>query len=181
MARENGGFVLVSSGLEDSTQQYGIWQGYLAEDGSLLSEQWYHQHPSAILQGALLDTDQRLTLLANVGQEARLFQLDQQGTLLWEQKLQGLVRDLTATRKGGFALTGFHSPNGGPNTDAFITAVDAKGELIWNQSFGGNDTDLSESILQAEDGGFVIVGAKRSQSIGLRDFWILKVNENGLN
>ncbi len=50
----------------------------------------------------------------------------------------------------------------------------------WNYTYGGNFNDYAKSVLQANDGGFVIVGSTNSQGAGNYDVLIVKTDSQGV-
>jgi len=52
-------------------------------------------------------------------------------------------------------------------------------EKIWDKTFGGKKRDEASSIIQSQDGGFVVAGYTESKSVGEGDFWIIKIDKNG--
>ena len=63
--------------------------------------------------------------------------------------------------------------------------MDANGDLIWRRYFGGTNNDRSFGVVEANDGGLVMVGASESDdfdisnSKGSYDFWVVKVSAKG--
>ena len=48
-------------------------------------------------------------------------------------------------------------------------------EAEWNKTFGGSNDDVDFSVLQAEDGGYVIAGVAESHGADKQDVWMIKV------
>ncbi|MBX7142197.1 MAG: T9SS type A sorting domain-containing protein [Chitinophagales bacterium] len=69
--------------------------------------------------------------------------------------------------------------------DCWIFLIDSAGNLIWQQCYGGSKDDWASSIVQTNDGGFVIAGSSSSNdgdvtgNHGLTDFWIFKIDGSG--
>ncbi|WP_010182076.1 hypothetical protein [Aquimarina agarilytica] len=69
--------------------------------------------------------------------------------------------------------------------DFWVIKLNAKGEIIWNNTYGGNDDDRGESIAKTTDGGFIISGYSRSldddvsNNEGSYDHWIVKLDAAG--
>jgi len=76
--------------------------------------------------------------------------------------------------------------NGG--SDYWIYKTDYDGNIIWSYVYGGISTDILLSLIRTQDGGFIAVGFsfsdtsgfKSEDSRGLRDVWVVKLDENGL-
>jgi hypothetical protein len=49
----------------------------------------------------------------------------------------------------------------------------------WTQPYGGTDWDCAQSVVQADDGGYVMAGTTKSYGAGGYDFWLVKTNANG--
>ncbi len=80
------------------------------------------------------------------------------------------------------------SPQTAGSSDYWIYKTDFEGNILWNFTYGGFGIDNLQNLIQTDDGGFIMcgfsfsnTGAFKSQdSRGDRDFWIVKVDENGL-
>ena len=67
-------------------------------------------------------------------------------------------------------------------SDGVLIKYDAKGEIIWAKSIGGTFYDWFNSAISTSDGGIIVVGAFRSDSIDLENGDILtnKGNSSGM-
>lgn len=121
--------------------------------------------------------------------------LDASGTFQWSRFFGG---NFTDTAEGAIELPdgGFIIAGGSDSEDTDITGnkgtydfwvirINASGDLIWEKSFGGMETDEARAITQANDGNIVIAGETRSNTLdvsgnnGAADFWIIKIDTNG--
>ena len=50
---------------------------------------------------------------------------------------------------------------------------------IWSQTYGGELDDEATSIVESNDGEYVIAGTTHSFGAGGADFWLFKTNESG--
>jgi len=69
---------------------------------------------------------------------------------------------------------------------ALIIGASANAQQIqWDKTFGGTSDDEANCIEKTSDGGYIVVGYSASNDIdlalnkGAKDFWILKLDENG--
>jgi hypothetical protein len=126
-----------------------------------------------------------------------IVKLDGDGTIQWEKTFGGSNTEnlfyIIATSDGGFAVTGnTFSTDGdvtglhGTNGDAWVIKIDSLGNLQWQKTYGGTDIEAFYEIKQTSDGGYICVGLAGSVDGdvtgfqgGLRDFWIVKITENG--
>jgi len=112
-----------------------------------------------------------------------LIKTDEQGNLQWEQTYGGAGAEggssLVQTSDGGYALAGSTTSFGAGNIDFWLVKTDSDGNVMWNQTYGGTETDSAESMVQTGDGGFALTGRTNSFGAGLWDFWLVKTDSNG--
>ena len=129
-----------------------------------------------------------------------IVKLDADGTKLWDRRFGGASSDLLShvrqTPDGGYILAGYtYSGAGGDKSedsrggsDYWMVKVDADGTKQWDRRFGGEDTDVLNSLALTPDGGYILggysasgVGADKTEgSRGNNDYWIVKVATNGV-
>ena len=69
--------------------------------------------------------------------------------------------------------------------DFWIVKLNMFGEIDWQNCLGGSESDVSQSILQTQNGEYVVAGITNSvdgdvtNSFGEDDFWVLKLNGSG--
>ncbi len=72
-------------------------------------------------------------------------------------------------------------------TGEFIgVKLDSAGEFQWFRYYGGTQNDVVSDVVQANDGGYVMVGYSESTNFdvthnkGSYDYWVVKIQENGM-
>ena len=105
--------------------------------------------------------------------------VDRAGNLLGQYFYQGnvIVNDGLALPDGGFYLVGYTYPS----TDDWLVRVDAVGNTVSGQVFGGSGNDWSHTIAPLREGGYLIGGESLSgvsgdhtyPNFGQEDYWIL--------
>ena len=133
-----------------------------------------------------------------------ILRLDASGNILWERSFgfsgHDHSYDVVQTSDGGFFFSGFLdvTSSGGQGNNGkspyltrhgvgefWGTRLDADGNLVWRRYFGGTNNDRSFGVVEANDGGLVMVGASESDdfdisnSKGSYDFWVVKVSAKG--
>ncbi len=86
---------------------------------------------------------------------------------------------LLQTADGGFVLAGITNSYGTGDSDIWLVKTNANGTSQWNQTYGGQENDYVSSIIQVEDGGFLLVGTTHSFGAGGSDMWLIKTDSNG--
>ena len=119
--------------------------------------------------------------------------------ILWEKSYGGknadYLFDAQPTADNGFILagsslsgkTGTKTAGNNGDLDYWVWKMDANGKLDWQKSLGGSGFDLLQSIKGTQDGGFILAGTsssnqgmdKQSDSKGLSDFWVVKLDAKG--
>jgi hypothetical protein len=119
--------------------------------------------------------------------------------ILWEKSYGGknadYLFDAQPTADNGFILagsslsgkTGNKTAGNNGDLDYWVWKMDANGKLDWQKSLGGSGFDLLQSIKGTQDGGFILAGTsssnqgldKLSDSKGLSDFWVVKLDAKG--
>ncbi|MDG6221923.1 MAG: hypothetical protein QCH99_01525 [Candidatus Bathyarchaeota archaeon] len=111
-----------------------------------------------------------------------LVKTDADGNMQWNRTYGGprpeKVYSLIETSDGGYALVGYVTiPDlikhnilvTKRNDDFWVVKTDSKGNMEWNQTYGGKEYERAYSVVEANDGGFVIVG----------DSWLVKIDSQG--
>lgn len=135
-----------------------------------------------------------------------LLQLDTTGNVVWQKSLGGDLDDnlfaLTATNDGGF-IVGGNSNSDASNTktkgsqkgsDFWIIRFDKDANMLWQESYNYGERDVLTSIIENEDGTFLIGGyaqseistnssltskIKKGDKDGINDYIALKISSNG--
>ena len=121
--------------------------------------------------------------------------LDANGTKQWRRFFGGsntdTANDVIQTSDNGFLMVGLSDSNDIDisNTkgdyDFWIVKIDSDGTLVWEKSYGGQETDQAYAITKTSDGNFIITGDTRSSDLdvdanyGSADIWAIKINPSG--
>lgn len=125
--------------------------------------------------------------------------LDNNGNIEWQNSIGGSLVDRPQaafqTADGGFIIGGSsNSPISGDKTepnqggfDFWIVKLDSTGNIQWQSTFGGNESDTFRNMTQTSDEGYLIGGYSKSNisgdktenSQGDYDYWVLKLDSNG--
>lgn len=133
-------------------------------------------------------------------QDYWVLKIDATGNIIWQKTYGGNNGDsayfIQTTSDGNFVVGGESASNiSGEktensfcnSTDAWVIKIDTNGQLIWDKTIGGNDTEFFGNIRETNDNGFILgmasfsqnTGYKTEASYGNRDYWVVKLNETG--
>lgn len=123
--------------------------------------------------------------------------LDTNGNIQWQKAIGGNGEDVAysiqQTSDGGYIVAGESSSTDGDavghlpynNTDLWIVKINSTGNIQWQKSFGGYNSELAFDAKQTSDGGYIVAGATDSNSgditqlYGEYDYWVLKLDSAG--
>ena len=106
------------------------------------------------------------------------------GDLLWNKTYGGANNDyaykVIQTSDGGYVLAGYTDSFGAGGYDVYLVKTDSEGNLLWSKTFGGTGDDYAYSVVQSNDGGFVLAGKSNSAGALGFDLYVLKCDGNGV-
>jgi hypothetical protein len=129
-----------------------------------------------------------------------VIKLDSSYNIEWQNTIGGNDTDtmeaVLETSDGGFILAGNSLSNiSGDKTensnglyDMWVVKVNNLGNIVWQNTLGGNESDFLRAIAASNDGGYLLAGSSQSvisgdkneNTLGLTDIWVLKINANGI-
>ncbi len=124
-----------------------------------------------------------------------IIKLNNSGDTIWTKTLGGSsyewARSINQTSDGGYIVAGDAWWNNGDvhgnhgQADYWIVKLNSSGDTTWTKSLGGSKIDISYSISQTSDGGYIVAGYTHSNdgdvhgNHGGYDYWIVKLNSSG--
>lgn len=112
-----------------------------------------------------------------------LLKIDSDGDEIWNQSYGGngdaYGYSVISLSDGSYLAIGMTRSLGELNGDAWLIKIDSDGNEIWNQSYGGNGTDIIRSIVLT-DNGYLLAGNTNSYGNGNNDIFIIKVDQAGV-
>lgn len=119
----------------------------------------------------------------NGGYDTWVFKTDSLGNLLWEKRFGGSDWDfgkcIIATNDGGYMVCGETYSFGNGNNDAFLLKLDANGDSLWMQTYGGASNDWAEKVIQTQDGSYVFIGSTNTGPTSMHEAIVIKTDQNG--
>ena len=105
-------------------------------------------------------------------------------TISFYKKIGGKHYDATAdmlnSSKGEILIVG-RTDSYSQDMNVNVIKLDEQGNVIWDRTYGGNETEEATEIIETKDGGFLVVGYSDSyaENANESDIWLLKINTNG--
>jgi hypothetical protein len=94
-----------------------------------------------------------------------LVKTDENGNLIWQKTFGGQKVDeghsVIETKDGGYLIGGITNSfgTGEYDYDIYLVKTDAKGNKLWEKTFGGKGLNECRCVAQTNDGGFIITGS----------------------
>jgi hypothetical protein len=125
--------------------------------------------------------------------------LNATGVVQWNKLLGGTGEEqlnfIKQTSDGGYIATGSTTSSASGNVtgtlngifDFWIIKLNSSGNPVWNKSIGGSQEQISYSIKQTSDGGYIVAGKSNSSASGnitginngLNDYLVVKLDAVG--
>jgi hypothetical protein len=180
----DGGYALAGSAIDDSSEVFVYSTDFwLAKTDALGNVEWSktYGNPAENVEEArslVATSDGGYALAGSMsvwsegefypdGSDFWLVKTDSFGNMLWNQTYGGEgtvnmeeARSLVVAPDGGYALAGSAGPLRG-FIDFWLVKTDSFGNMLWNQTYGGEDRDWACALVLASDGGYVMAGVTK--------------------
>jgi len=112
-----------------------------------------------------------------------ILKLDSTGQVEWQRTHGGVMSENMAcirqTQDGGFIFAASSYSYGPGPLGIWIQKLSPSGQIEWQFSYGGIDSDSVRAIQQTTDGGYIVLCRSYSFGIGLSDYLVLKLDQSG--
>ncbi len=139
--------------------------------------------------------------------DALIIKLDSLGNMEWDKTFGGSDHDFadravslsdgylivggTCSDDGYLEGSGWHQGyhhTGDRTVDIWLVKLDLNGEIVWDNCFGGSQTEFPSRVFSTSDGGFIVFGTTDSHDGDIsfnpangnsKSIWVFKVNGQG--
>lgn len=131
----------------------------------------------------------------HAGGDYWVIKIDASGEKQWSRFFGGTFTDTPydaiQTNDNGYLIVGSSDSNdvdiknSKGSYDFWVIKISETGNLVWEKSFGGSQTDEARGITKSNDGNYIIVGDTRSNDLdvknnkGAADLWAIKISPLG--
>jgi hypothetical protein len=116
-----------------------------------------------------------------------LIKTDAKGKQIWLRTFGGSEMDLAfsvqQTSDNGYIVAGQTQSYGEGYGDGWLIKIDAKGNNVWDTTFGGTGSDVLNDVQETSDGGYILAGYTESVADGGNyeggKAWLIKTDRKG--
>ncbi len=112
-----------------------------------------------------------------------LVKTDVNGDTLWTKKYGGVQNEeansMRQTSDGGFILSGYSESFSFGSKDFYLVKTNSLGDTLWTKHYGGSLVEISKSVRQTSDGGYIMTGYSQSFGISTENMYVIKTNSIG--
>jgi len=187
----DGGFALAGSTVSFENESVDMWLVKTNANGDSLWSRTYGGRSTDICNSIIQTTDGGYVLAGQTSSFAEgrndmwMVKVNADGDSLWSRTFGGMSSEccnsIIQTIDGGFALVGHTRSFGSGEGDMWMVKTDADGDLLWSRTFGGMYNERASSIIQTEEGEYILAGETESfsdrRTTGM--MWMVKTNADG--
>ena len=185
VSMEDGGFVLAGRTTSQGEGGLDAWLFRVDNEGE---EVWSHTYggdeDDNIL--SMKQTNDGGYIMAGYtasfaedGSDFWLIKTDEDGEEVWshnyDQGTDEQCREVIQTFDGGYLMGGHNWAYDDQRGEALLVRTDDEGEVLWMETYGGNQPDVITRIVQIADGGYVFTGWTTSFGAGGLDVWVVRL------
>ena len=185
----DGGYIVAGSTFSFGAGAGDIWVLKLNADGSVAWQKTYGgssgDRANSIQQasdGGYIVAGSTSSFGAGAG-DIWVLKLNADGSVAWQKTYGGSSGDnaysIQQASDGGYIVAGFTTSFGAGIGNIWVLKLNADGSVAWQKTYGGLGDNVTYSIQQTSDGGYIVGGYTSSFGAGYYDVWVLKLNTDG--
>jgi len=188
----DGGYVITGytrafgiSGGGDS-DDYDVWLFKTDENGDVEWSRTYGGAQNDRGESVQQTSDGGYIIAGEKSGDFWLIKTDSNGYVMWNKTYGGKGGDhgvsLIQTPDGDYVITGYTNSFGAGDNDGWLVKTDPNGDMKWNYTYGGSESDIFWAVQLTVDGGYIMAGNTRSFGIGtfgIYSGWLVKTDGDG--
>ncbi len=118
------------------------------------------------------------------GRDIWVVKLNSTCSVEWEKTLGGAGNEypcaVVCGDDGGYVVGAYTNSFGAGGNDFWALKLDSGGNLLWQYTYGGSNTDTAQDLEKTDDGGYIMTGWTLSFDVDSFDSWVVKLDGAGL-
>ena len=185
----DGGYVVTGEGKPSGAVNYDFWVLKLFSNGDVEWQKTYggsDQDRARCVQqtidGGYIITGNTKSFGAGPP-DFWVLKLSSVGDVEWQKTYGGNAWDsggsVHQTADGGYIVAGYTESFGAGGGDIWILKLFSNGDVEWQKTYGGRNTEYGGSIQKTADGGYIVASFTDSFGFGSPNILILKLSSEG--
>jgi hypothetical protein len=185
----DGGYALAGYTESFGAGSSDFWLVKTDSNGIMLWNRTYGGSKSDTAYSLVETSDRGYALAGSTGSfgeglnDCWLIKIDINGNIEWNQTYGGEANDvaysLVRASDGGYVIAGTTGSFGTEGFDYWLIKTDSRGNMQWNQTYGGIGNDYAYSLVETFDADYALVGMTESFGAGKADVWLIKTDAHG--
>jgi serine/threonine protein kinase len=185
----DGGYIVGGNTWSKGTGATDIWLIKINKEGEILWDTTFGGKSFENFSSIFQTFDKGFVVAGSTeskgsgGKDFWIIKVNNTGEKQWDKTFGGSSFDeansIIQTNEGGYLVAGQTYSKGAGNADGWLIKLNSKGEKQWDKTFGGTKYDHLKSIIQTNEGGYLVVGQTGSKGAGSSDGWLVKLNSKG--
>ncbi len=179
----NGDFVLVGYSTSSPAHYYDAFILKINDNGSTIWSKLYGWNSYDDANSIKLLPDGGFIVGGQSNSNLFLIRTDDQGDSLWTKSFGTTgtdnIESVAISHGGGFIMCGHTNGIGGSGNNGYIVETDTAGNVIWSDTYGGNDQDDLHYIDLTDDGGYIATGTSGGGTWPDPNIWMVKIDNAG--
>jgi hypothetical protein len=174
--------------LEKSKRQ-DFWIVKLDKNGNMEWDEIFGEEMTDVARSIIQTKDGGYAVVGSIWtkyvrkQDFWLIKLGENGNKEWETTFNkdedDIAYSIIQTKDGGYTIAGGTGRRFWGEVNCWVIKLDAKGNMEWDNDFGGIGWDEIYSIIQTKDGAFIAAGSTWSKGAGRGDVCVAKLDRRG--
>lgn len=188
LATKDGNFLLIGSTKSTGNGQKDIHVMKVNEQGDLLWEKVFGGALDDVANSIIETNNAEFCIIGNTqsfGRGSRdmyVVWINQEGDLIRQTSYGGVETDggadLVEVDNNDLMLFGYTRNFGATSIDLFLLRINALGDSLWSQRYGGDEYEESQAMVQTPQGDLLLHGHSSSTDPN-HDMYTVKVDKNG--
>jgi len=187
-----GGFMLAGSTWSMGADGQSLYVVRISNTGQLKWEHgYYSKKRDRYLGKSIVKVNDKNIMVAGSEEHIKFFNssvscyltaVDIDGEQRWVERYGGKNPDRANSIikvKDGYVFAGATESWGEGGRDMYVVKVDAGGNRLWHNAFGGDFDEEAKQVITTKDGGYLLVGTTNSDHGKLKDVYVVKIDAQG--
>jgi len=182
---DDGSFLLVGKSESFGENSYDGYVVKLSAEGKFIWEKTFGGKKEDMISAIAKGSDGGFLLVGKTKSykdkkgDAFIIKLDKDGKKLLVKTYGDKGKDrafgVTATKDGGYAITGSSRAMSYGRTDFILIMMDKEGNITGSNHYGAKKEEIAYAVTELNDGGIVMVGDTKTHGGGGMDIYVVRV------